>query len=123
MNIRNAEVAVGSDLYEAGRACDGHPFIAEVYFVEITFPNGRRLRHDHRFPGCVVSFDEDSDGEASFGDVREEAKAKAERLAARVAAAGEIDSGFWREARPVYGSAAYSSEDEVELERREEEFA
>jgi len=49
----------------------------------------------------------------------------AERLAARVKAAGWINPLFWNESYPVYGSAAYrrNQADEVLAERRADEEA
>ena len=55
--------------------------------------------------GCEVGQDEE--GFSHVADVREEASAAAEALAARVEAAGEVDLAYWVATRPAYGSAAY----------------
>jgi hypothetical protein len=102
--------SVASDLFNAGRTEDGTPFIAEIYFVEIENAAGRRFRHDGTFSGVEVLVDE-YEGGNYFVDRREEAIAKAERLAARINAAlkaGDgIDLTFWEEVDPAYGSDAY----------------
>jgi hypothetical protein len=102
-----------SDLYDAGRSCDGHPFIAECFYVVIENEAGRRFRHEASFRGTerVVC---DETGDPVFADLREEASAKAERLAARVnaalAAGVALDSDRWCEVDPAYGSAEYQSQ-------------
>ena len=101
---------VASDLFNAGYSCDGHPFIAEQYYVIIENTAGRRFRHQVIFNGTQQVICEES-GDAYFPDLRQEASAKAERLAARVNAA--IQSGqflsptFWDEIDPAYGSDEY----------------
>jgi hypothetical protein len=101
---------VASNAYTAGRTEDGHPFIAEVYFVEMENAAGRRFRHYASFPGTQCVIDEE-EGYAHFPDLREEATAKADRLTARVNAALKADKGvdmdFWTEVDPAYGSDAY----------------
>jgi len=121
MKVQFHEVEVGSDLYEAGRSEDGVPFVAEVYFVQVTLASGRRFRHSASWAGAAVSVDDE--GYEYFEDVRAAALRSALRLRRRVRRAGRVDLDHWVSARPVYGSAAYSSADEVELERLEEEAA
>jgi len=99
-----------SDLYEAGLACDGHPFIAEKYYVLIENAAGRRFRHEKTFPGVKVEECEET-GEVCFADIRETAKAIVEDLANKVNAV--LTSGktltalCWFEVDPAYGSDAY----------------
>jgi hypothetical protein len=101
---------VASDLFNAGYSCDGHPFIAEQYYVMIENAAGRRFRHQVIFNGTQEVVCEES-GDSYFPDLRQEASAKAERLAARVNAA--LQSGqflsltFWDEIDPAYGSDEY----------------
>ena len=102
-----------SDLYQAGVSCDGHPFIAERFYVFLTNDYGTRLRHVVGFNGTERLVCEDT-GEFCFSDLREEARAKADRLAARVNAAFQagraMDSSCWCEVDPAYGSDAYVSQ-------------
>lgn len=99
---------IDSDLYQAGYQCDGHPFIAENFFVMAEDEQGNRWRHHMTFNGCHVYSGEETDGESVFSDIRPEARAKVERLLARIeAAGGKIDLGYWSEERPAYGSRAY----------------
>jgi len=104
------EAYVASDLYEAGRACDGHPFIAEKYYVLIENATGRRFRHEKSFAGAEVVECEET-GEVNFADIRETAKAIVEDLAAKVNAAlasgKALTSSCWFEVDPAYGSDAY----------------
>jgi len=104
------EAYVASDLYEAGRACDGHPFIAEKYYVLIENATGRRFRHEKSFAGAEVVECEET-GEVNFADIRETAKAIVEELAAKVNAAlasgKALTSSCWFEVDPAYGSDAY----------------
>jgi hypothetical protein len=101
---------VASDLFNAGYSCDGHPFIAEQYYVMIENAAGRRFRHQAIFNGTQEVVCQES-GDSYFPDLRQEASAKAERLAARVNAA--LQSGqflsptFWDEIDPAYGSDEY----------------
>lgn len=104
---------VASDLYQAGVTEDGRPFIAENYYVMIENAAGRRFAHNVVFNGAVVHFD-DEEMCHYFEDVREESKAKAEALCARIAAA--LDAGralnmdLWNEMDPAYGSDEYISQ-------------
>ena len=104
------EAYVASDLYEAGRACDGHPFIAEKYYVLIENAAGRRFRHEKSFAGAEVVECEET-GETNFADIRETAKTIAEDLAAKVNAAlsagKPLTVSCWFEVDPAYGSDAY----------------
>lgn len=101
---------VATDLFNAGYKCDGHPFIAEQYYVIIENEAGRRYRHTAIFNGTQEVVCPES-GDSYFPDLRQEASAKADRLAARVNAA--LQSGqflaptFWEEIDPAYGSDEY----------------
>jgi hypothetical protein len=99
-----------SDLYQAGFSCDGHPFIAECFYVLMEDAAGRRFRHNAIFNGTNQVVCEET-GDACFPDLREEASAKAERLAARVnaalAAGNKLAADLWEEVDPAYGSDSY----------------
>ena len=102
-----------SDLFNAGYSCDGHPFIAEQFYVVIENAAGRRFRHTATFNGTEQVVCEET-GNACFPDLREEASAKAERLAARVnsafAAGKDVDWTYWGETDPAYGSDEFISQ-------------
>ena len=102
--------AVVSDMYNAGYSCDGHPFIAEAFYVLIENARGARFRHVSTFNGTERLICDET-GEPHFADLREEATAKAERLAARVnaafAAGKGVDRAYWIEVDPAYGSDEY----------------
>ena len=104
---------VASDLYNAGYACDGRPFIADSFYVVVENEAGRRFRHAVTFNGTQQVFCEET-GDVCFPDLREEASAKAERLVERVNAALQagkgVNSKFWEEVEPAYGSDAYISQ-------------
>ena len=104
---------VASDLFNAGYSCDGHPFIADQYYVLIENAAGRRFRHVATFNGTEQVICEET-GDACFPDLREEASAKAERLAARVnaafAAGKDVDWTYWGEIDPAYGSDEFISQ-------------
>ena len=99
-----------SDLYEAGIACDGHPFIAEKYYVLIENAAGRRFRHEKSFAGVDVVECEET-GETGFADIRQDVVAIVEELAAKVNAAlasgKALTASCWFEVDPAYGSDAY----------------
>ena len=109
MNATYKAYAV-SDLYEAGIACDGRPFIAEKYYVLIENAAGRRFRHEKSFAGAEVVECEET-GEVNFADIRQDAVAIAEELAARVnvslALGKALTASCWFEVDPAYGSDAY----------------
>jgi hypothetical protein len=102
-----------SDLYQAGFSCDGHPYIAEKYYVLIEDAAGRRFRHEKSFFGVEVIECEET-GEVGFADIRQEAKAIAEDLAAKVNAAlssgKSLTAACWFEVDPAYASDEYQSQ-------------
>ena len=110
MNATTFKAYAVSDLYQAGIACDGHPFIAEKYYVLIENAAGRRFRHGKSFAGAEVVKCEET-GEVNFADIRETAKAIVEDLAAKVNAAlasgKALTASCWFEVDPAYGSDAY----------------
>lgn len=112
MNATYTAYAV-SDLYNAGYSCDGHSFVAECFYVMVENAAGRRFRHQATFNGAERLVCEET-GEPHFADLREDASAKAERLAGRVnaalAAGLALDSGLWYELDPTYGSDEYQSQ-------------
>jgi len=114
MKATNFTAYAVSDFYQAGYSCDGHPFIADQFYVLIEDEAGRRFRHQVTFNGAQVICNEDTDGEVVFVDVRSEASAKAEALASRVNAAIKagvaLDSSRWDEVDAAYGSDAYVSQ-------------
>jgi hypothetical protein len=109
----NYAAYAASDLYNAGYACDGRPFIVECFYVLIENKAGRRFRHEATFRGTEKVVCEET-GEVSFPDLREEASAKAERLAARVnsalAAGLALNAARWYEVDPAYASNEYQSQ-------------
>jgi len=104
---------VASDLYQAGISCDGHPFIAEKYYVLIENAAGRRFRHNKSFAGVEVIQCEET-GETGFQDLRNKVMATVEDLAAKVnatlAAGKPLTAACWSEVDPAYGSDAYVSQ-------------
>jgi hypothetical protein len=96
-----------SDLYKAGVTEDGEDYTAEVYLVFLENGAGRRFCHNSYFMGCNAVYHAD-EGFYSFEDIRVQAKAKADRLTARVnAAGGKVDLAHWAEIDPYYGSKEY----------------
>ena len=71
---------------------------------------GRRFRHQATFNGTIQIVCEET-GDSCFPDIRNEASAKAERLASRVnaafAAGKDVDWTYWGEIDPAYGSDEY----------------
>jgi hypothetical protein len=110
------EVAVADELYCAGQTEDGLDFVAVVYRVMLEAADGRRWVHPVAYPGAERFTGEDGD---VFEDVREAAKAAADRFVARVAARGSVDLSCWQEARAAYGSDAYDVFEDILLERAE----
>lgn len=104
-------VTIEPDLYQAGTADDGLPFIAEVYRIQLTsLKDGRRWRLEGaRFPGAHAETCPET-GETHFADVREAAKAAAQRLLERIQRRGRVNLDHWRATFPVYGSPAYQLE-------------
>jgi hypothetical protein len=119
------EVGVTSDLYKVGITEEGSDAISERFFVMLEAPDGRRWNHLRYFNGSTPMYDEE-DGLPFFPDNREEAKASADALAAKVLAhlksGGSVDFSHWSEDRPRYGSEAYQVLDQVghfrDLERK-----
>ncbi|NBT76675.1 MAG: hypothetical protein EBT15_12075 [Betaproteobacteria bacterium] len=108
---------VRSDLFHAGFSCDGQPFIAESYYVIIENEDGRRFRHEARFRSTKRVVDEET-GDPCFLDLRDEASAKAEKLAERVNAAltagRALNGRHWSEDSPAYGSLEYQRRIELQ---------
>lgn len=111
------QVCVKSDQVQVGFTEDGSPVVDEVFFVSVTFQNGRRIQHCERFRSLERVASEE--GETFFSWASDEAQAKAQRLANRVDAAlragRDLDLTMWDEARPEYGSDEYVASD-AELE-------
>jgi hypothetical protein len=124
MNATFTAYAV-SDLYHAGYTEDGESFVAEVYYVVIENNEGLRFRHESSFPSTEALTDDE--GDFYFSDLREEASAKAERLADRVNAALQagkgIDKALWREVDPAYGSDAYIAQGTEAYRAYQDRFA
>lgn len=101
---------VASDLYQAGISCDGHPHIADKYYVLVENAAGRRFRHNKSFAGVEVIQCEET-GETGFVGVGEKVRAIAQDLAAKVnaalAAGKPLTAACWFEVDPAYGSDAY----------------
>ena len=110
-NLFTFTAVVDSDVYSAGRTEDGEIFTAERYFVSVSNEYGLRFRHNVFFNGAERQVASEEHNWIHFADVREEAKARAQRLADRVNLALEnryvLDSACWIEDAPVYGSDAY----------------
>jgi hypothetical protein len=100
---------VASEVFEAGRTEDGHPFIAERYYVEVSNGYGLRFRHSWTFSGVTPVTDED--GYTYYADHREQAQKRAQKLVDRVNHALSfgyvLSEDCWREDAPVYGSDHY----------------
>jgi hypothetical protein len=99
---------VGYDFYEAGKSCDGHPYIASKFYVMVENEAGRRFRHTASFPSVQVK---EWDGENIFVNIGEESKDIADGLAKKVNAAlqagKKLDQNYWFEIDPAYGSDEY----------------
>ena len=107
MNIKDFTVEIATDLYKAGYDEDGREFHAEAYWIEVTnYETGERWRMRTGFPGAE-RHRHPEDCFYIYADIRPEQLARAERLAARIRAAGEINPDHWSESDPVYGSSHY----------------
>lgn len=116
------QVAAVSDLFDAGKDNEGRVFAAEVYYVVIENGAGRRWASYDRFRGARRVVDEE--GWVGFDDLREEASAAAEALAAAtdqvLASGGKVSLEDWYQVDPAYGSKVYQYEG-IEEERAYEE--
>jgi len=119
------QVGVVSDLFDAGRTNDGEVFAAEVYYVVVENGAGRRWASYDRFYGArrVV----DDEGWVGFDDLREEASAAAEALAAAIekvlAAGGKLSYEDFHQIDPAYGSRAYQADGIEEIRAYEDRQA
>jgi len=100
------------DLYEAGMTEDGENFIAESYYIVIERCDGHRLAHNKVYLGCELCVIDDGDngqynGLPYFADVRKEVKKTIDLLLSRIVSKGAIDTDYWSEMRPSYGSEYY----------------
>jgi hypothetical protein len=123
--IKMFDVAAVSDLFDAGKDNDGQVFAAEVYYVVIENGAGRRWASYDRFRGARREVDEE--GWVSFDDLREEASAAAEALAAAtkevLASGGKLSLEDWYQIDPAYGSRAYQADGIEEIRKYEERYA
>ena len=119
------QVSAVSDLYEAGRTHDGTQFSAEGFYVVVENGAGRRWASYDFFKGAEVVVDEE--GFVFFPDVREEASAAAEALAAAtkqvLKSGGKLSLEDWYEIDPAYGSKVYQYESIEEIRKYEERQA
>lgn len=104
---------VSSRLIEVGRDEEGQPVIREIFRVIAETAAGARFEHSQAFPGFAREVVSTEEGETFvlWSDKRAEATAAAERLIARInAAGGRINLDHWFEIDPVYGSAEFQSQ-------------
>jgi len=106
MDIRGYSVDVVSDLKDYGTRDDGSSFIGEEFYVVISNVDGVRWVHNQRFDGVKVEYD-DEVGENYFLDIRPQARGICESIVRRINDRKKIDTEFWTEGRPAYGSEAY----------------
>jgi hypothetical protein len=125
MKMSKFQVAAVSDLFDAGRTNDGEVFAAEVYYVVVENGAGRRWASYDRFYGArrVV----DDEGWVGFDDLREEASAAAEALAAAtnqvLVSGGKLSLEDWYQIDPAYGSRAYQADGIEEIRAYEDRQA
>lgn len=105
--------SIVSKLKSYGHTEDGEEFVGEAYMIWAEKANGERLCHFHLFDGVNVELTEE--GIPMFIDVRESAKAAAERLLARIEAENPdfetcADSKYWGWIPARYGSVAFEWE-------------
>ena len=100
------EIDIISDLYNAGMTEDGESYEAEVFFVVAMRKDGKVLVHEKTYKGVETEFN-DEVGCLFFGDVREEVLKEANTLVSRIKSVGVIDSTYWVEREPSYGSEYY----------------
>lgn len=120
------QAGVVSDLFDAGRTNDGERFAAEVYYVVVENNAGRRWASYDRFYGARRVVD-DEEGWVGFEDLREEASAAAEALAAAtkkvLAAGGKLSYEDFHQIDPAYGSRAYIADGIEEIRAYEDRQA
>lgn len=120
IETKNLEIDVVFDLYSAGFTVDGDEYVAERYYISASDEDGNRYSIG-AFCGAKKVIDE-VEGEVHFEDIRKEAREAADRLFNRICEAGVIDTRFWHEDRPVYGSKAYSDYGQAEEVAYEKEY-
>lgn len=118
--------SIASDLYIAGRTEDGAEYHAELFYVVAEHEDGRRWHHPAAFHGAKCHLRDD--GMPFYEDIRcyarKQARAVMRLCELHYAERGEAcDFRSWDAAPPVYGSAAWSREDEYNLMDEEEQRA
>lgn len=93
---KKMDIYVGCELYSAGPDAEGFDYVAEAFFVGAELEDGTRFRKGF-FPGAEQRHNEDG---PFYVDVREDAEAAAEALAASFGS--EVDLSDWAEADPRY---------------------
>lgn len=76
IKLKDIHVEIASSLYRAGASNDGEEYIAECFFIVAEGTKGRWI-HPTSFAGCNVISNENG---IYFEDVREQARAAAEKL-------------------------------------------
>jgi len=109
------EIYVASEQYVAGRDEEGRDYVAEGYYVVAELEGGTRYRQGW-FPGCeMVKLEDECGCWVDFRDVRKEALAQAEALAA---SSQESDVSDWASAVARYGSPAFEESSLYDDEER-----
>lgn len=120
MRIVDMDVSYSSDLARFGYTDDGHEFIGEAYYIQVTDNVGNRWILDRRFAGVIVHYDDECG--QHFEDVRPAVKEFCEKLVEKIRQHGKIDLSLWRQGHPVYGSrayVAYGQAEDLRLEMQE----
>ena len=105
---------ISSYLSNIGKSEDGETVMAVVYFIIAECDDGRRFSHMANFPCSIMEYDSEF-GIPTFVDVSVKAEESAEHLLARIESSGispeNLNTDYWTEVAPAYGSIAYTSMD------------
>ena len=119
---KNLTADVRDELVVIGHNEEGREVIGLRFYVTLTDEAGHRWRHFATFNTSEVKAEfSDVDGflEVNVHDNRDVDSARAQKLAdavnAHLAAGGTVNQDCWLPTDTVYGSAAWTQEDEAEL--------
>ncbi len=105
LDIKDWDIQIRVDLYEAGMTEDGETFTAECYYVTAKRSDGKLYTHNKTYYGAGK--EETPNGYYFYPDIRQKSYDECTILLKNIKDNGTINLDNWLESEPSYGSEYY----------------